>query len=200
MGYSINPELITERGHLLLDLARGLPAVWTVSPPSLHEARRLVYNIRECLHIASLYPDRFPELARAADMFSLHVVDGSRVEARPKTRSQVVAARGDTTRGTPIHGGEIARPQVPQVGLTTAEELIDSWQRQAPSQDPILFQRTTLDTGELIKLYAWAQRPPRKMILVGEDHITLSLYEAETASIAAWSPPEPQPEEEKYNL
>lgn len=198
MAYSLNPALVVQRKHLLVDLAKGLPTSWRVSG-GLEETRRVAYRIREALFIAARNPEKFPELARAYDSFSIHVVDDGLVEARPKSMPTVSYGAPEDT--TPIHGvGEASFRAVRQVGLSTADELITAWNAHQPSSDPLLFQRTTLSVDELTKLWAWAQHPPKRMILVGEDHVTLSLYEAEVAAIAAWSPPSDPVPEESYDI
>jgi hypothetical protein len=195
MGYGYKAETVQARLDLLDDLIKGRPTVWTTEPdPAI--TRRLANQIREALYIAHTYhPNMFPELAVAYDLFSIHIVSDGRIEARFKVSAEVQSNRTDLH--TPVHG--LVTPNhgfklVPQVGISTAQECIDSWQAHLPSSDPVLLSRTTLDENELWKLWTFCSRnTPRLMMLVGPDHITISLYEMETATIAAWNPPAVEP-------
>lgn len=202
MGYSVNPEIVRERAELVIELAKGFPQVWELEPDHALTQRK-AYSIREVLHVASLFPDQFPELAQADDMFSIHVVRPGRIEARFKSSSTV---RTGSPGSIPqqIHG--IVTPltgfkTVAQVGLTTAEECIESWLGHLPSSDPLLLQRTDLNLNELVQLYTFCSTStPRLMMLVGDEHITISLHEAGVAEIAGWQPPQVHAAPEEFDL
>lgn len=196
MGYSSNPAVVVARAHLFEELAAGHPQVWTCEPDP-QATKRLAKQLYETLYIASQYPDQFPELAAARQMYSIHVVQPGRIEARLRPTPVVVQTERGTVAPslpTPTHG--IVSPQTgfkhtKQVGLVDAESIIESWREHLPSNDPLYLANTVLELPELLKLYTFCQRnKPRLMLLVGENHITLSLYEAETANLAAWHPPE----------
>lgn len=201
MGYGHRRETVDSRLHLLEDLARGHPQTWTTErDPAV--TRKLSNQIREALYIAHKYhPDAYPGLASAYEMFSIHIVEDGRIEARFKNLAHVTVDRGGFGTQTPTHGvvtPALGFKTVPQVALTTATECIESWQRHLPSSDSVQLLRTNLDYAELLKLHAFCEcNTPSLMLLVGEDHITMSLYEAEVAAIAAWQPEAiPEPEEE----
>lgn len=193
MGYSTSRATVRARTALLSELAAGRPTSWTTAP-DMAVTKRLAFNIREALRVAAIYPDEFPELAQANKQFSIFIPCAGRVEARIKTQPHAYE--------TPMHGvvgPEAGFKVVPQVGITTAKECIDSWNAHLPSSDPLLLQRTSLIVDELVKLYTWSQtHKPRLMFFVGESHITISLYEAEAASIAAWTPPAPNAAPEEF--
>lgn len=204
MGYGHSRETVDARLHYFDELLRGEPQVWFTDPdPAI--TRRLLNQIREALWIAHKYhASSYPELARAYELFSIHYVEDGRLEARFKTSANVIVDRGGQGTQTPVHG--IVSPAagfkvVPQVGITTAEECIDSWQRHLPSSDPLQLLRTSLSYDELEKLYAFCERnKPALMMLVGESTLTISLHEAEVATIAGWKP-QPTPEiEEEYDV
>lgn len=179
MSYNTNPALVEARMGLLLELVAGRACRWHTSPDR-ESTKRLEYKIHESLYIASLYPERFPELAAARRRFSISVVSPGVIEAKPRETGEAFA--------TPIHGTAVAGKPVPTVGVTTAQGVIDSWLMHMPSQDAINFQQSTLPPEELKKLYTWAiEHQPKLMLLVGERTLTLSLFDADVAEYA-WHP------------
>lgn len=189
MGYGYNPDTVNLRRHLLTELEAGRTTTW-VTAKSPQATRRRAYEIREALRIAARYPDRFPELAVAAENFSIHEVEDGLIEARFKSGKTETSAGGESA----IHGLEPHGRPVPTVGLTLADHIIGSWKAHLPSNDPLHFTKTTLPNDELVKLYVWARAwTPKLMILVGEglakDTLTLSLHDS-TVMEFAWSPPE----------
>ena len=204
MGYGSNPEVVAARFDMLEELDRGHPTAWTCEP-NRAATQKLVNQIREALYIANLHPDLYPGLAAAYKTFSIHLVAPGRVEARIKAQPlEVKVNRADLNPipdSTPTHGivgTNQSFKVVPQVGLHSAHECIQSWQQHLPSSDPLLLQRTELPYEELLILFRFCQsNTPRLMMLVGDGHITMSLYEAGVADIAAWHPnPDPAAPEE----
>src|SRR5438045_3633207 len=104
MGYSVNPGLVEERKELLKDLAAGQTTKW-VTRKDPQSTRHLAYKIREALSIAARYPQQFPELARAAELFSIHEVEDGIVEARFKgDKTATSVAISSPTHGLEPHG------------------------------------------------------------------------------------------------
>lgn len=207
MGYGTNIETLVSRLDHLDDLNMGRASVWTCTPT--HAAtRKLAWNIREALYIASLHEDKYPVLARAYRTFSIHIVGPGRVEARPKDQPIEVKSErlnpNPKPQPTPQHGvvgANAGFKTVAQVALSSAHECIQAWEAHLPSSDPLLLQRTKLPEDELEILYDFCQQnTPKLMILVGDDHITMSLYEAETATLAAWMPAAAQATPEEFDL
>lgn len=197
MSYSTNPQLVVERMHDLLELKAGRACRWRVNPATPHQTKLHAYRMREALNIASKYPHMFPELARAYEAFEIWYIEPGLVEARPAAASNVVA--GITNRTT-----EPARSMAPTVGLWQAEDVIEAWRRSQPTNDPINFQSTKLDTAELTKLWNFFQEDartnsmehPRWMVLVGDSHITLTPWQEEVDKYS-WKPAaQPTPEEQ----
>lgn len=198
MGYSTNPELVEQRKSLLQPLAEGRTTRWTPdSDPT--ETKRFVYSLREALHIAALYPQRFPELARAAEKFTIVTTAPGSVEARFKHGKTETSVSSDA----PTHGLEPQGKLVQQVGMLSADDVIESWRSHLPSNDPLHFTDTRLDFEELAVLWAFCvANVPKLMILVDEEQglLTVSPFDGSIEEFA-WSPPEPAPPPEKeFNL
>jgi hypothetical protein len=210
MGYSTNPELVEKHRELLARLEAGETCRWLIKG-GWDETRRTAFAIRQGLKIAGMYPQRFPALASAAAKFSIHIVARGTIEARVRSIPSVETAPAPARAVQ--HGLEPFGRDVPSVGLTTAQEIIEAWRVHQPSNDPLRFTSTVLSTDELIKLYAWATgRAPKLMILVGEHNQTLvlTLHDMSTKAYAwtpgkkkkevevpGWKPPKlPEPKEE----
>jgi hypothetical protein len=198
MGYSTNPELVEQRKSLLQPLAEGRTTRWTPdSDPT--ETKRFVYSLREALHIAALYPHRFPELAKAAENFTIVSPRPGVVEARFKQGKTETSVSSEVA----THGLEPQGKLVQQVGQVSADGIIQSWRDHLPSNDPLHFTDTRLDFEELTELHAFCRsNTPRLMILVDEELglLTVSLFDGSIEEFA-WSPPEPTPPPEKeFNL
>lgn len=194
MGYSSNPALTEQRASLLQPLAEGRTTRWECDPDPT-ETKRFVYALREALHIAALYPLKFPELAKAAENFAIVVVAPGLIEARVKRGKTETSVSSSVA----THGLEPQGKIVPEVGILTAAEAIASWQNHLPSSDPLHFTNTILATEELTQLYAFCRaNTPKLMILVDEDQglLTLSLFDNTVAEFS-WSPPKPKKKEKE---
>lgn len=195
MGYSTNPALVEQRRPALAELEAGRACRWTFQTTDPSVLRRRANEIREALYIARLYPDRFPELAAAAEAFSIHVVYPSVIEARPKQGRDVQL---NAHALVPQHGTQPWGVSQPTVGITTADEAIHAWRLHLPSNDPVHFPQSSLSVAELTKLHQFAViNEPRLMLFAGDGFLTLALREI-GAEPYAWSPPaapvEPEPD------
>lgn len=198
MGYSVNPELVEQRKSLLQPLAEGRTTRWNCDP-DLIETKRFVYALREALHIAALYPKRFPKLAKAAEDFAIVVVGPGMVEAKVKRGKTESSMSSDVA----VHGLEAQGRVVPSVGIQKADDIIDSWQKHLPSNDPLHFTQTQLSFEELVELFIFCKNnTPTLMMLVDEEQglLTVSPFDGSIKEFA-WSPPKPpSPPEKEFNL
>lgn len=186
MGYSTNPAVLESRRPALAELEAGRACRWTLPTQDPTLTRRRANEIREALYIAKLHRAEYPDLAAAADTFSIHIVGPGVIEARPKQGRDALLTP-DTL--VPQHGTQTWGSQAPSVGVSTAEEVIDAWRLHLPSNDPVHFPQSTLSISELRRVYAWATTStPRLMLLVGDGFLTISLREAGTEPYA-WVPP-----------
>lgn len=199
MGYSVNPDLVPARAALVKELAAGRPATWRCEP-DLQVTQRLINKIRETLYIASQFPSRFPDLARAHATFMIRKVANGHVEAIPKIQVGEVVLENYAGAQIAQHGiTDGPLKPVPRVGMN-AQGCINSWNKAQPSNDPLIVY-TDLELPELIKLHAWAtNHEPKLMLLVGEGHVTISLYDMGVATIAAWNPPEQYQPDEEFDI
>lgn len=191
MAYSTSPSTIESLGASLDELKAGRSAAWTVQPGKEHYWAR---RVREALYIARLHPKRFPELARASSQFTIKVVSPTRVEAVPKDgvkpETTALGPTLDSDEPGPQHTGTqpFGKP-VSTVALTTALQVVNSWIKHLPSNDPINFQETVLSQEELVKLHTWAQaRTPKLMFFVFEGSLTLAVAEDDVIA-DSWHPP-----------
>lgn len=205
MAYSTNPATVEKRledpltGPGLKDLELGQEASWQFTRDPLI-TQRVARQLRETLTLAAQWPTRFPKLAAASEVFVIKVIKPGFIEAKyksvPKTESSV-------SRSTPIHGLEPQGKLVGTVGLSTAEQVKDSWQEHLPSSDPLHFTKVSLDFDEMLDLYTWASsHTPKLMLLADEDRgtLTVSLLDP-TVREFAWHPPQGAVEpEEDFDL
>lgn len=197
MGYSSNPAVLEGRRELLVELELGRACRWNTTPDR-DVTRRKAYEIREALYIASLHPEHYPALALAHKAFSIVIVQPGLIEAKPKAGVELASLK--PMNSVPVHGIEPFGQPVPTVGVTTAREVIDAWDRHAPSLDAINFQQASLDLVELTVLWNWANaHTPHLMMLVGTGFMTLSLRDSEVTDYA-WSPPKGVPPEEVFDV
>lgn len=196
MGYSINPAILESRRDLLVELELGRACRWTVAR-DLGITQRKAYAIREALYIASLHPETYPALALAHKRFAITIIEPGIIEA--KLKPGVEATNLKLAYETPVHGIEPFGKPLATVGITTAREAIDAWEKHTPSLDAINFQQASLSVAELTVLWNWAnEHTPHLMILAGDGFLTLSLRDAEVAEYS-WSPPKDTPKEEDFN-
>jgi hypothetical protein len=207
MPYSANPSVLNNRLDLMAPLLGGGTRAWQLSGDRT-ELRRTADKIREGLFIASLYPHLYPELAQAAELYSIVMVpEAGRLEARLKRNTKVETASprselpvAQRSLQNHVQGGEIAGRPVVLVGLERATQVIESWNQHQPLQDPLHFVETTLSLDELTALYRWAiRKTPPLMFLVGDQTLTLSREDPDIAAYA-WRPEEPLPEPEVLDI
>lgn len=191
MGYSTNPEIVERRKHLLHNLERGIEMRWVVEKDPM-KTQRYAYDIREALYIASLYPKRFPKLAHAHKVFTISIVEAGWIQAKRKVE------RGDIE----IHGLEVQGKPVPQVGLRSAAEVIEAWQKHLPSSDPLHFTQVQLTLADMVELHAWATgNQPHLVLLYHEENKTLTVtLPQEGVEEFAWHPPKVEEEVERLDL
>lgn len=202
MGYSINPQIVYRKRHLVAELEAGRACRWTMVPdPQL--TRQKLAELREILWIASQHAEEFPDLALAHQTFSLSIVAPGVIEAKIKANVSPVAIGASVAAPqVAVHGGVPWGREQSTVGKTTAAEITEAWQAHLPSNDAMNFPQTRLPVEELTALYNWAiERTPRLMLLVGDGHLTVTLRDPDVESIAGWHPPVPEPKPEpEYNI
>jgi hypothetical protein len=199
MAYSRSEDTLKAMLPHLDATKHGRTQKWVVSPG---RAWWWAGKVREALYIArEIFPHRYPELARAASVFVVEVMDDRTVQARPSSNTVATAIPGGgepapsespTQDETPIHGLEPAGG-VPRtiVGPHTATDIIAYCLRALPTNDKLVFTETRLPDSELDQLSKWAAtRTPRWMVVVSASAgiVTLCPYQP---GIPAWSPKPP---------
>lgn len=188
MAYSESPATLEKIRPHLVKLELGQGDLFTV--PAGMTARQLAYKIREALYIATLFPGQYPELAKAAQIFKIQVVNRRQVQA-VLTDKQTMAKV--TTGGTVEHGGEPAGVMSPKVmGKQTAGSIIEhvlNLQRLQPSNAPMTWPEAALSYEDKTRLYTWskAQTPPWLM-LIADPQVTLTRPSRDMTEDLAWNP------------
>lgn len=184
MGYSVNPQLVERRRHLLQNLERNKQCAWILAKDPV-ATKQQAYDIREALYIASLYPARYPKLAAAHKRFAIHIVEPGRIEARVKTGRTEGSTQEVSIQGLEPQG----RPSA-LVGMSNAESIIDSWKQHLPSSDPLHFTSTLLNDEEMMLLHKWTKGwKPKLMLLVDQENQTLTVSHLDPSiKEFAWQP------------
>lgn len=193
MGYSRSEVTLRRRikdyPEFFAALASGRPARLVVPENTAHKK---AYAIREALHVASLFPGQYPELALADKRFAIEVLSGREIQARPKEGPTASAV--ETIAATPEQGRETqGAPAAPQTvaGLKTATDIISYCIRRLPTNDAFYFPDAELSEAELAKLYRWCRTlTPRRVIVRprGTKALTITNKNPEIPSSAIWRP------------
>jgi hypothetical protein len=195
MSYSVNPIVVHNSRALLKKIEKGQEDWWECEPDP-QSTRKFAYKIREALYCARRHPSLFPKLAKSAELFSIVEAGDGRVEA--KFKAGKTASSGSTD--TPTHGLEPQGKAVPTVGMHNAEQIIQSWKDHLPSNDALHFTQTNLDEIQLASLYEWTRTwQPKLMILVGDQTLTVSLYDPSVKEFT-WRPTLAAAEPEEFDL
>lgn len=191
MGYSTSKQTLEDFRHQLTYLEQGKEQVWLTE---VGKAGYIAYKIRECLYIARLYPTEYPQLAAAAENFTVEVVAPNKVQARaagnPTQAVIMTQGAGEHPKESVTHGLEDPRRRagLATAGPQTSFSIIEVWKKAQPSNDPIYFPDAALDEEQLTLLYNWTQnRTPKLMILVDDAALTLGPVDEDIAQFA-WSP------------
>ena len=176
MGYSQSPSTLEKLIPSLGELNQGKPQRWT----GLMQPNLWAYKVREALYIAKLHADDYPELAQAAEKFSVVIVDSQTVETRLKQQSPTLVSVGGNSEFT--EAGPSRRVEGPQ----TAATIIEYWIKAQPSNSPLYFPQAGLSRTDLIQLYQWAEKQGW-FLFVADDAITLQRSSRDLAGLQ-WTP------------
>lgn len=154
MAYSTSRKTLDKQLPNLQYLEAGKACVWR---NLVGKAPWFSYKIREALYIAKLYPESYPNLAKAADAFRIEVVDANTVQA---VLSAPYGGTGIIIEGTQ---GQTAVNQIAdatkpyeKMGKQTAASIIESWLKVQPSNTIMSFPQANLEPEDLIRLHKWA--------------------------------------------
>jgi hypothetical protein len=186
VGYSRSKKTLEKVLPLLEDLKSGKGTNWTINEHQSPE--HFAYKIREALYVASIHPDEFPELARAAELMKIEIVDRRTVQAVFKPTS--LMATGGLTQGVTTHGvqpGE--RGPVTLGGPQSAAAVVQAWHNAQPSNTPMRFPQANLDRDELLKLFEWCSKrtPPWFMFVGLNGELTIQPYSRDLDGLG-WDP------------
>lgn len=185
MAYSRSETTLKKMLPDLQEIALGRPQAWIITQGS---AQEWAYKVREALFIARLHKSRYPELAAAAESFTVEVVDSQRVQARRARQTTEAVALADDQN--PTHGLETFGRSVQSSGQQSPFTIIEAWRKSQPSNQPIHFPEATLSEDQLTILYKWAQawKPPL-MLMVDGNSVTVGPTDKQVMQYA-WRPPE----------
>ncbi len=191
MAYSRSPATLDAMilSGQLSELAAGRGCRWRTPP---NESHRHAYKVREALFIAALYPDQYPELATAAQKFTIEVTSSREVQARlaKQTTEAATLATGIGQDGhvSPNTGLEKAGRAIATAGPQSQFTIIDAWVKAQPNSDPMYFPQANLDEGQLTQLYNWATNcTPPLMLMVNGEAVTVSLVDRAVVQYS-WHP------------
>ena len=184
MGYSRSPAVVERELPHLGELIAGRACAWHVDPPDRLATERFLTRLRQALAAARYNAVKFPELARAAERFSLHYIRDGLIEARPKSDS----TKSVLQSSVPVSSGAVQGRPVSTVNKSNALAVVQAWDAHLPSSDPLNFPGADLSEAELTRLYHWAKsNVPKLMLLVAPGILTVSLLEAGAEAIE-WRP------------
>lgn len=187
MAYSRSEQTLIKMLPALDNLQRELACSWGVEAGTAHFHAQ---KIREALFIArEVFPEKYPELARAAKNFVIEVTDAKTVQARPRDNTPASAISplpfGDQAGGsldssapeTPIHGLALASGVPRQIsGPKSATDIIAYCLRALPTNDKLVFTNADLSEVELTQLARWAAtRTPRWMVVRAKESKIVTL-------------------------
>lgn len=194
MGYSDNRKTLDRIRPMLINLEMGNGDLWTANPNIT--AKALAYQIREALHIASLFPEAYPELARAAKTFKIQIVKsgkGGQVQAVLTDKQTGLPAVSEGGAGVITHGLEPAGPNPLKVmGKQTAASIIEHMlkvQKVQPTNGQFHFPEAHLKREEMLKLYSWCHKQtPPWLLLAADGSVTIARKSRDITEELAWSP------------
>lgn len=189
MGYSESRKTLDKIRPMLVNLESGKGDIWRTAPGQT--ARSLAYKIREALRIAALHPETYPQLAAAAKVFKIQIVDHSRVQAVLTDRQ--TGLPGFSEGGVVIHGLEDAAASPLKVmGQQSAARIIEhiiNTQTIQPTNSQFSFPEARLSREEKIRLHNWCRKQtPPWIMLVADDAITVSRKSRDITEDLGWSP------------
>lgn len=187
MGYSRSRKTLDKMLPLLDKLKAGEGTQWHLAQGV--EPERFAYKIREALHVASLFPDIYPELAAAANNFKIEIVDRLTVQAVYRPAVLGLNNSGESA-GVTVHGLESGdRGRVTHAGEQTAMSVIQAWHNNQPSNTPMNFPQACLERDDLLKLHTWASKrtPPWIMLVSMEGALTLTPFRKDLEGLG-WDP------------
>lgn len=194
MPYSDSPTTLERIRPLLIKLELGQGDVFNAQPNVT--AKKLAYKIREAFHIALLFPDRYPELAKAARTFKIQIVKpgkGGQVQAVLTDRQVGLPGYSDSNSSVAVQGLEPAGPSPLKVmGKQNATSIIEhvlKVQTIQPSNAQMSWPEAGLARDEKVKLYTWAKKQtPPWILLIADDSVTLARKSRDITEDLDWDP------------
>jgi hypothetical protein len=189
MGYSDSAKTLDEIRPLLSSLEKGQGTAWTV--PEGMKPAKFAHKIREALHIARLYPERYPQLAKAAQTFKIQIVNSRQVQA---VLTDKQTGLGLVREYSPAqHGLETAGPIPHKVmGQQSADSIImhiNRLQQTQPSNATMSWPQADLSHEDKIRLLRWCgKQTPAWILLVSGQQITISRKTKDLTEQDQWSP------------
>jgi hypothetical protein len=186
MGYSRSEKTLKDRLLYLNNLQEGKGDKWVLAVGI--EPEKFAYKIREALHVASIFKEKYPTLAKAHADFKIEVVDRRTVQAVYRPRQLGLVTGGES--GVVTHGLESAeKGPTTLAGQQTALSIIQAWHNAQPSNSPMKFPQASLERDELLKLFEWCNKrtPPWLMFVAEGGAITLSPHTADLDGLG-WDP------------
>ncbi len=168
MGYSESLSTIERRQELLGPLLNNEPAQW--SCPRGDE-RTIAYHIRECLDIARKNPQAYPDLYLAARRMKVVILEPGSLQAKPRRDDSLVT----------VKVGNLKKQTDAKEEYRTVNQIVEHWLKQREST--LRFPETTLTTGDLRKLHAWATEQGL-LLFWSHPAVTIKKYDEELAAFA----------------
>lgn len=207
MGYSNSEETLATIRPKLREIEAGNPCVWR--SPSYEAAHQFAYKIREAFHIARLFPEKYPKLARASRLFKIQKETrdgGYYVRAVSNTMNEMfdmTALMSGTDLGQYAEPSSVAvidtEPETqPSAPFEVADEhhgaqsqfsVIQTWIGYKPPPRALRFPEAALTTPQLTQLHRWGQvQQPKVHLLVEPSGEGLTLTADPEVEEFAWAP------------
>lgn len=187
MGYSKSKATLDKFRPFLEQVEKGGFPAWDVKEG---QADKLAYRIREALYIARLYPEAYPELARVSAGIRVVVTSPSHVEIKAAVGTPEAVLLADPGESALAVQGiaNAEKPVATQQQNMTAEQVIEAWKGQQPSNSKLTFPYANLEPAELLKLHEWSSKlTPPWLMLEFDGKLTLQPWSRDIADLA-WSP------------
>lgn len=163
MAYSRNAVTLRKNLKLVEPLLSRKDFAWH----GVANPHAFAYKIRECLYVAMLYPDEFPQLAEAAEHYRVMTASNSVVAMYLKKAEPVSQVLDVVT--------VITNP-------ISVMQVIEAWNKQDEPRRALQVVDCGLSVGELSRLEMWAaaQVPAWHVVYTGDHTLRLEPLTTET--------------------
>lgn len=189
MGYSDSDATVQSILPFLGRLLQGEPCEWVFA--TSEETKRFAYKLREALNIAERDASKYPELARARQLYSIRWLRDEKIVRTVPRKAQFAPGGHGVSPVAVQPGAKYAGGMLTVPGRQTMMTIIESWLRRPAGTNKVSFTEAGVDDeAEALSLARWAAtrvseaEPNGWLVINNPPVLVLTAWDEDLADLA----------------